>query len=350
MKFHLFPRPDHRIGRELSYEWFDYAAYHQAAMLTRAGHDVIWYGVAGSEIPGVEFVEVAAEPSAIAWQEMYRRGRAELAAHYQPGDLTLLSFGEWQELIPPRGMVGIEYVVGYDYPTSAAHVRVFPSRAWQHFVYGRQGNYRPSRCDAVIPGYIDAADYADLPCKRDKYLLFVGRLESCKGLYVAAAVARQTGRKLIVVGRAERSDVTTWLKGQSHIETTGWVTWRERNRLMAQAHALLAPSLYPEPFALVVAEAASAGCPVLAPDWGAFPESIKSGETGYICRTDADWRAAVERAADIDPEQCRLWAAEKFSLDAVWPKYEAVYRQAMNQFWGRAYQLNQRKTLQECSA
>ena len=73
-----------------------------------------------------------------------------------------------------------------------------------------------------------------------------------------------------------------------------------------------------------IVEAQACGTAVIAPDWGCFPEVVRDGETGFICRTNADWRAAVERAGGIEPAACQAWANERFSLEAAWPKYRYI--------------------------
>jgi glycosyltransferase involved in cell wall biosynthesis len=48
----------------------------------------------------------------------------------------------------------------------------------------------------------------------------------------------------------------------------------------------VAPSVFPEPFGLVVAEAMAAGLPVIATDWGGPREMIENGMSGYLIPPD----------------------------------------------------------------
>jgi glycosyltransferase involved in cell wall biosynthesis len=51
---------------------------------------------------------------------------------------------------------------------------------------------------------------------------------------------------------------------------------------MGEAHALLHPISFNEPFGLSVAEAMMCGTPVIAFNLGSMPELILSGKTGFL--------------------------------------------------------------------
>ena len=104
-------------------------------------------------------------------------------------------------------------------------------------------------------------------------------------------------------------------------EPVGQVGPERRSQLMSRAHALLAPTLYVEPFGGVVAEAAFCGTPAVTTDWGAFTETVQQGVTGWRCRTLAEFCEAAERAGELDPEVTRRRAEMRWSMDAVAPQY-----------------------------
>ena len=66
------------------------------------------------------------------------------------------------------------------------------------------------------------------------------------------------------------------------IEFAGWQDETGRARLLADADALVVPSIWPEPFGLVGLEAAAAGVPAIAFRVGGIPEWLHDGENGCL--------------------------------------------------------------------
>jgi glycosyltransferase involved in cell wall biosynthesis len=111
------------------------------------------------------------------------------------------------------------------------------------------------------------------------------------------------------------------------IRWVGRVDAQERNRLLAGADALLFPLVYPEPFGLVLLEAMACGTPVLATDLGAAPEIVAQGITGF---TAASWMELAERVpavATLDRANVRRVARERFDVELMIERHEALYRQ-----------------------
>jgi glycosyltransferase involved in cell wall biosynthesis len=98
--------------------------------------------------------------------------------------------------------------------------------------------------------------------------------------------------------------------------------------VFADAFAFLMPITWPEPFGMVMVEALAAGTPVIAFSHGAAPEIIEHGKSGFLVEDEDEMASVVERAADIDPADCRR-GAERFSPDKVAARYEAVYQEAL---------------------
>jgi glycosyltransferase involved in cell wall biosynthesis len=72
-----------------------------------------------------------------------------------------------------------------------------------------------------------------------------------------------------------------------------------KRELYRRARALIAPSLSHEPFGLVLIEALACGTPVICSRLGAFPEIIKHGETGFLCRNKAEYLEAIDQVGDL---------------------------------------------------
>jgi len=74
---------------------------------------------------------------------------------------------------------------------------------------------------------------------------------------------------------------------------------------------------------------------VLAFSHGAAPEIVEHGKTGFLVKDEDEMAGMVERAAEIDPQDCRR-GAERFSPDRVAARYEQVYRAAVEEAPGRS--------------
>ena len=110
----------------------------------------------------------------------------------------------------------------------------------------------------------------------DLRLLFVGSVVPRKNLpfLLRALKLVRRGWRLDVVGNlwwGADQVAKMQLAGRTHLH--GYVSNDERERLMAHAHVLVAPSLY-EGFGYPAAEAMIRGLPVLASDVGAFREFV----------------------------------------------------------------------------
>ena len=110
-------------------------------------------------------------------------------------------------------------------------------------------------------------------------------------------------------------------------EYIGPVSIERRNELMAGATALLAPTVYSEPFGNIVPEAHLNGCPTVTTDFGAFPETNVHGLTGFRARTLGEFCDAVERCHDLDSTLIRDHAVANYDYSAIRPKYLAYLEQ-----------------------
>lgn len=344
MRFHLFGLAHFATTADVARCPFTALTYRMAKMLSAAGHEVIFYGAAGSDVSCHEFVEVVSAESLAAhtegreanrfypvwktdsvWQEFAERGRKELVARYRFPDIALISFGNYQTFIPEVARIACEFCAGYS-GIFAAH-KVFPSYGWMHYLYGelRMQNC-PAWYDVVIPHYLDISEFPKVgTCPPENHLLFVGRLNADKGLDIAVDVAKAAGRRLAVVGHLPAGEKPMPALSEKHVDFLGPKNPTERNRLMACALALLAPTRYTESFGLMAAEAMACGTPVISTDWGSFPEIVQDGLSGFRCRTLRDFVAAVDRAGELNRANCQRYAWETFGMEAIWPKYSRYF-------------------------
>ena len=199
---------------------------------------------------------------------------------------------------------------------------------------GRNGGGRWS----VIPNFADTGYYRfvqEIP--PDAPLVFLSRIERIKGAHTAIAIARQSGRRLVIAGNqvdtAEgraywRTEIEPRLE-PGKVEYVGAVDDAQKNALLGAAAALLVPIEWGEPFGIVFAEALACGTPVISCPLGALPEIVRDGEHGFLVRSVAEGVDAVGRLGGISRAACRRHAEQNFSRGVVVEQYEQLYRRLL---------------------
>lgn len=165
----------------------------------------------------------------------------------------------------------------------------------------------------------------------EEFLLFVGDLRRLKGLDVLLeAYAGLTGAPpLVLIGKV-------WDETPKHFPPNVWVfkKWPNYAIMAAWQRAMIAvaPSIWPEPFGIVIIEAMAAAKPVVASAIGGIPDIVVHGETGIL--TPPNDAHALRRALEClvaSPElrQAMGCAGQRrvaqFHTSAVVPRIEQLY-------------------------
>jgi glycosyltransferase involved in cell wall biosynthesis len=196
----------------------------------------------------------------------------------------------------------------------------------------RQGRRAGGDWRAVY-NFVDTDIYQFEPkVGKDAPLVFLSRVERIKGAHTAIAVARRTGRRLIIAGNHAKSgpefdywtyEIAPHLGGE--IEYVGPIDDQKKNTLLGQAAALIVPIEWNEPFGLVFAEALACGTPVISCPRGALPEIVRQGVDGFLVSSVAEACDAVAKIDEIDRANCRRRAEDCFSAATVSAQYEQLY-------------------------
>jgi glycosyltransferase involved in cell wall biosynthesis len=190
----------------------------------------------------------------------------------------------------------------------------------------------------AIPNFVEPDKLTFVPrVPADAPLVFLSRIESTKGPDLAIAIARASGRHLILAGNhaAEGPQREYWDRhiapelGRGDVEWIGEVDDTRKNDLLGRAAALLVPIQWEEPFGIVFAEALACGTPVLTCPRGALPEIVDPGSTGFFIETREQGVAAVGRIGELDRFACRRAAEERFSVKICAAMYLDLYRGAL---------------------
>lgn len=167
------------------------------------------------------------------------------------------------------------------------------------------------------------------------YFLYLGRLSTEKGVQTLVELWRNVPARLLIVGDGpERASLAA--AAPPSVEFLAPVSPPEVPRLIAEARALLIPSIWYEGSPRVILEAYAAGVPVIASRIGGLPEIVRDGESGLLANPgDRDsWTRMIERVLD-DTASVRLGAGarrlwdERYTPDCARRALEHAYSYAL---------------------
>ncbi|HEX2312235.1 MAG TPA: glycosyltransferase family 4 protein [Thermomonospora sp.] len=171
---------------------------------------------------------------------------------------------------------------------------------------------------APLPGWPGRGDGAE-PRPGGGTLGFLGRMdEPRKGLQVLLRAfeilaRRRPELRLLVAGPGDADDVLAKVPPdlRDRVVLLGLVSDEDKIRAYHSVDVFVAPNLGGESFGIVLAEAMSAGAPILASDIEAFRRVLLDGRAGELFPV-GDHEALAEAAAELldDPARRKLLSAE----------------------------------------
>ena len=305
--------------------------------LSQRGHEVLLYCAEGSEVPGVDLIEIPVAPGAeqalmmpgsthepatspairrafaLLFKDLRRRGADVVSQHAFDAEAIEMSDGlpVLHTLhLPPIS----NRVLGEVLKSRAAFATVSEScrRAWAEAGAGQVG---------VIRNGVPVFTVEQVPIGQDA--LLAGRLSPEKGFEDGIAAARAIGLRPVVVGvpydRSYEIDLSAAVVLPPQRRSRLW-------QLMAGASVTLLPVHWDEPFGMVGAEAQMAGCPVAGYSRGGLVEIVEPGVSGFLSDPD-DVNGLAEAAlaaTTLDRTAVRASAISRLGLDASLDAYEAA--------------------------
>ena len=305
--------------------------------LSRRGHEVLLYCAEGSEVPGVNLVQIPIAPGSEqalmmpgsgdepapssvirrAFDQLFetlrRQGADVVSQHAFDAEAIEMSAGlpvlHTLHLPPISNRVLAEVLKG-----RAAFATVSEScrRAWAQAGAGQV---------SVLRNGVPVFTFEEVPIRGDA--LLAGRLSPEKGFEDGIAAARAIGLRPVVVGvpydRSYELDLSAAVELPPQPRSKLW-------QLMAAAAVTLLPVQWDEPFGMVGAEAQMAGCPVAGYSRGGLVEIVEPGVSGFLSEPgDVTGLAeAALAAAKLDRAGVRASAVSRLGLDASLDAYEAA--------------------------
>lgn len=319
------------------------------AELQSRGHEVVVFASRGSQIDGVELVELDVDSADL--QDVLHRGDG----HSHVTDTLTRSFRHAYEMIGDR--FDIVHNHGFDPPaiteatvldSPVVHTLHLPPtpEMTDAIAITRESRSKfmcVSRSQAELWGdeIVERVILNGVPVHRipwegspDPYVMFAGRLNREKGAHIAIDIAKQADIPIGVAGPTyDKEYAEEEIQPRTKWEGVRMLGHLSRSAVwgyMSRAQAVIVPSLWDEPFGLVAAEANAAGTPVIATKRGGLAEILEEGVTGFFMDPSDTKSAAraLHGSTELDRKEIRRRAEEKFSLARMASSYEEVYEQA----------------------
>jgi 2-polyprenyl-3-methyl-5-hydroxy-6-metoxy-1,4-benzoquinol methylase len=324
-------------------------------MMQTQGYTVIEYSNAGSESTADEHVVML---SAAEFGALYNRSATDfhgndatlgsaghqlfeqrlipaLRERLQPQDIICHPFGHAHQQLMAEFPHHQHVETGIGYPTLMPDsFRIFESYAWMHYHQGKEGR-NGKNYEWVVPNYYDLDDW-EPSYEPGQYLAFLGRITPLKGIDTIKAIADHSPWPIVLHGQG---DPAPW--AHPNIEYRGPIAGRERSRFLRNARALLAPTVFTEPFCGMAVEAMLCGTPVVAVDYGAMTETVIEGVSGFRCHTLQDWIDGIRAVGDLDRRTIADIARSKWSSEACAKRYDRIFQQLNDLYRAGWYELRE---------
>ncbi len=316
--------------------------------LDRRGHEVTTFASADSAVPGrhIETVPEALRPLGYAGDSLpYMQLTLHLVlAHATEFDL-IHAHMEWVSLLLAR-VSPVPVVTTFhgrlDLPWADALLHEPPPGLVA--ISQNQADTHPDVPWAAVVHNGLRLTEAPFGARRSDALCFVGRVAPEKGIVEAIEIAQAADRPLRIAAKAGPTTVEREyfenvfrpaLKAAgSSVEFLGELDQPDRDQLFAQSYASLMPGSWPEPFGLVLIESLACGTPVIAKRIGALPEILRDGIDGFFGDDVTAMAFKVDRVDELDRRAIRESVIDRFSVERMTDRYEAVYRARLEEARG----------------
>ena len=205
--------------------------------------------------------------------------------------------------------------------------------------------------DAVVYHGIDVDEFP-FGSGDGGYLAVLGRMTPNKGIHRAIAVAKAAGIPLRIAAKMREPHEREYFEQcvEPHLDNdityVGEVDAPAKRQLLGGALALLNPIEWAEPFGMAMVEALACGTPVVGCPYGAAPEIVEHGVTGFLAADDVGLVEGVRSLDRIDRGVCRQHVSRRFSVEQMVAGYLRVYERKVRVGFtnGVTYQVSRSST------
>jgi len=247
----------------------------------------------------------------------------------------------WEEFKKPMLVIGHspverQYVNLYNYFKLPKNIFfVFPTE-----IQSRSCKWIPEESKFIIPHGTDISELDFTEYIGENNLVFLGRFDpdTPKGLEQALEVANKTDFPLDVYTYVENEFKETYdskivPKFQHNPKIKLFLPPQPpKKERFQKAKALLFPTMWEEPFGLVMIEAMATGTPIIGFARGSVPEIIKDGETGFIVNPSND---------DIRGN----WITQKTGIEGLCEAVNRIFNMPEEEY--KQMRINTRKRVEE---
>ncbi len=307
------------------------------AALVRAGHRSIVVAAADSRIAG-ELIPTPAEVGPLdeaGWEQAYAVHRETLRRVLGTVDADLVHMHgvDFHKYLPEGGppMLATLHLPPFNYPEDVTHPKR-PLTFLNCVSRFSRGLYPEDAPIVVIPNGVPLDRFQPRRQPKEDLVVALGRVVPEKGFHLAIEACKRAGLRLVIGGKVPPfPEHQQYFREQIHPRLDadrrflGVVPLAQRIDLLARARCLIIPSLIDESNPLVAMEALASGTPVVARRVGSLPDNLEEGTTGLFADDVASMADAIEAVADLEPQECRRSACERFSAERMTDKYIDVY-------------------------
>ena len=343
------------------YAGLEVLAWQQAEGLAQKGHEVTLFGADGTVCNHAKVFAFGPPGGQTSEQQAYSRYWPELL---KQDVIVDHGWAKWSYSLKAEGRLKAPVLAWMHAPVNTMMQNLPPVKKpcfvcisddqKSHF----EALFAPAQARRCYNG-IDVNHYRSLGVPRSGRFLFLARFSKIKGASLAIDACLQVGAGLDLVGDTTITNEPDYFNecrskcDGKQIRMVGPASRGECVWWMSQAHALLHPNFlapalghpgFREPFGLAPVEAMACGCPVIAGDFGAMRETVKTGpastSTGRLVNNFDEFTASVkyaifsdpvydgENMADIWRKNCRERAAD-FTVERMVNRVEELCTEAL---------------------
>jgi glycosyltransferase involved in cell wall biosynthesis len=173
----------------------------------------------------------------------------------------------------------------------------------------------------------------------EEYYLYLGRFTKDKGIEDFIELAKSNpGKKFVVAGAGALEEAVIVASGNlKNLESKGYLSRGEAEwkRILANAKALIMPTVGEESFGMVMIEAMAFGTPVIAYNKCAAPEIVDDNENGFIVPElrISGLIKAIKKINSLDEtsylgmrKKARIKVEQNFTSKVMAENYEKLYQ------------------------